>query len=166
MKKAFSIIPFAVALFCGIASAQEPQDLKDFPVCKYCNMNRAQYAHSRVLVVYDDETQFGACSIHCAAVDLAINLDKSPTAIRVGDYYSRELIDAETAYWVIGGIKVGVMTKTGKWAFLRKKEAERFISENGGEMATFDQALKATYEDMYADSKMIRGKRRIRNMQN
>jgi copper chaperone NosL len=166
MKKAFSIIPFAAVLFCGIASAQEPQDLKDFPACKYCNMNRAQYAHSRVLVVYDDGTQFGACSIHCAAVDLAINLDKSPTAIRVGDYYSKELIDAETAYWVIGGIKIGVMTKRGKWAFLRKKEAEGFISENGGEMATFDQALKAAYEDMYADSKMIRGKRQIRRMQN
>lgn len=165
MRKAFSIISFAVVLFCGIASAQEPRDLKDFPLCKYCNMNRAQYAHSRVLVVYDDGTQFGACSIHCAAVDLAVNLDKNPASIRVGDYYSKELIDAETANWVIGGMKIGVMTKRGKWAFLRKKEAEKFISENGGKLATFDQALKATYEDMYADSKMIRGKRKIRNMQ-
>jgi copper chaperone NosL len=166
MKIAFPLIPFAVMLFCGFASAQEPQDLKDFPACKYCSMNRAQYAHSRVLVVYDDGTQLGACSIYCAAVDLAINLDKSPTAIRVGDYYSKELIDAETAYWVIGGIKIGVMTKRGKWAFLRKTVAERFISENGGKMATFEEALKATYEDMFADSKMIRSKRKIRNMQN
>jgi copper chaperone NosL len=166
MGRTFCIIALAVVLFCGIASAQEPQDLKDFPACKYCNMNRAQYAHSRVVVLYDDGTQFGACSIYCAAVDLAVNLDKSPTAIRVGDYYSKELVDAESAYWVIGGIKIGVMTKRGKWAFLRKKEAEKFISENGGKMATFDQALKATYEDMYVDSKMIRGKRKIRTMQN
>ncbi len=166
MKTAFPSFRLRLCSFARFASAQEPQDLKDLPLCKYCNMNRAQYAHSRVLVVYDDGTQFGACSIYCAAVDLAVNLDKSPTSIRVGDYYSKELIDAETAYWVIGGIKIGVMTKRGKWAFLRKKEAEKFISENGGKLATFEQVLKATYEDMYGDSKMIRGKRKIRNMQN
>lgn len=166
MKAAFAIIPLAVVLFYAIASTQELQDIQDLPACKYCNMNRAQYAHSRVLVVYDDGTRFGGCSIYCAAIDLAINLDRSPTSIRVGDYYSKALIDAETAYWVIGGIPIGVMTRRGKWAFLRKEDAERFIAENSGKLATFEQILKATYEDMYADSIMIRGKRKFRSMQN
>jgi nitrous oxide reductase accessory protein NosL len=166
MKGSFLIPLLSIAIFCGIASAQEPQDIKDAPTCMHCNMKRAQYAHTRVLIEYDDGTQLGACSIYCAAIDLAINLDKTPKAIRVGDYYSKALIDAEAAYWVIGGTKIGVMTKRGKWAFLRKKDAEHFMSQNGGKMGAFDDALKATYEDMYADSKMIRGKRRIKRMQN
>lgn len=166
MKAAFVGILFAAIILCGIASAQDLEDTNDLPACKYCNMNRAQYAHSRVLVIYDDGTRFGACSIYCAAVDLAVNLDKKPTSVLVGDYYSKELIDVETAFWVIGGVKAGVMTKRAKWAFARKREAERFIAENGGKPTTFEQVLKATYEDMYNDSKMIRTKRRIRQMQN
>jgi copper chaperone NosL len=165
MKRTFLIILLLIIILQGTVSALEPQDLKDFPTCEYCAMNRAQYAHSRVLVEYEDGTRFGACSIHCAAVNIAMNLNKSPKSIRVGDYYSTELIDAESAYWVIGGMKTGVMTKRGKWAFQRKRDAEKFISENGGEMATFEQALNAAYEDMYMDLKMIRGKRKVRGMQ-
>jgi hypothetical protein len=37
--------------------------------------------------------------------------------------------------------------------------------ENNGIMATFDQALKAAYESMHADTKMIRDKRRMMKMQ-
>ena len=162
MKITFLIILLAMMVVHGTASALEPQDIKDFPTCKYCSMNRAQFAHSRIVVEYDDGTRFGACSLHCAAVNFAINLNKNPKAIRVGDYYSTELIDAETAYWVIGGMKPGVMTKRGKWAFQRKNDAEKFISENGGEMTAFEQALNAAYEDMYMDLKMIRSKRKIR----
>ena len=56
------------------------------------------------------------------------------------------------------------MTKRAKWAFADKKGAEAFIKENGGKLAYFDDAMKATYEDMYADTKMIREKRAKRKM--
>ena len=77
----------------------------------------------------------------------------------MADYDKKNLIDAEKAYWVIGGNKPGVMTKTGKWAFADKKDAEAFIKEHGGKLANFDDAMKTTYEDMYNDTKMIREKR-------
>jgi copper chaperone NosL len=166
MKAASFIILFSVVIFWGSAFAQGTQDLGDSTSCKYCKMNIAQHPQTRIVITYEDGTEIELCSIYCAAIDMATNLDKSPKAIRVGDYYSKELIDAETAIWVIGGIKVGVMSKKGKWAFLAKKEAETFISENGGKMATFDQALQATYEDMYEDSKMIRGRKKIKRMHN
>ena len=55
------------------------------------------------------------------------------------------------------------MTKSAKWAFADKKDAEAFIKENGGKLANFDDAMKASYEDMYNnmynDTKMIREKR-------
>lgn len=140
-------------------------DIQKVQKCSYCGMDRGQFAFSRVMINYDDGSSVGTCSLHCAAVDLALNIDKTPTSIEVGDLKTKKLIDAETATWVIGGNKPGVMSKRAKWAFADKAEADSYIKENGGEVASFDVAMKATYEDMYADTKMIREKRKMKKMQ-
>jgi nitrous oxide reductase accessory protein NosL len=57
------------------------------------------------------------------------------------------------------------MTKRAKWAFGKKEDAEKFKTENGGDLGSFEQAIKASYEDMYADTKMIRERRKMRKMQ-
>ena len=157
-----TIVLFSL-FFVAIGFAQE--DVKKHPSCKYCGMDREKFAHSRVLIEYEDGTAEGMCSLHCTAVDLAINIDKAPKAIKVGDYGTKNLIDAEKAFWVIGGSKMGVMTKRAKWAFEKKEEAEKFMKENGGDLATFEQAIKATYEDMYQDTRMIRERRKMRKME-
>jgi hypothetical protein len=128
-------------------------------------MDREKFAHSRMLVEYEDGTSLGTCSLHCLAVELAIHIDKTPKTTLVGDYNSKTLIDAEKAFWVIGGSKMGVMTKRAKWAFGKKEDAEKFKTENGGDLASFEQVIKASYEDMYADTKMIRERRKMRKMQ-
>ena len=166
MKK-FGLLFLAITtvLFTGtffLAQAQE--DVQKITSCKYCGMDRAKFAHSRMLVAYDDGSQLGTCSIHCLAVDLALNIDKTPKTIEVGDYNTKKLIDAEKAVWVIGGNKPGVMTKRAKWAFAEKGAAEAFVKENQGKVATFDDAMKATYEDMNDDTKMIRERRKMRQM--
>lgn len=140
-------------------------DVKDIPACKYCGMNREMFAHSRMLIEYNDGTKVGLCSLHCAAVDLALNLDKSPKAILVGDYGQKVLIDAEKAIWIIGGSKPGVMTQNAKWAFADKADAERFRQESGGRLTSFDEALEAAYKDLADDTKMIRERRKMRKMQ-
>jgi len=156
----FALLSLAVAP--GIASAQE--DISKHPSCSYCGMDRAKFAHSRVLVVYEGGSEFGACSLHCAAVDMAVNIDKTPTAIMVGDYNTKQLINAEKAFWVLGGKKMGVMTKRAKWAFENKANADKFIQENGGEPVSFERAVQASYEDMYQDTRMIREKRKMKRM--
>jgi hypothetical protein len=65
------------------------------------------------------------------AVELALQIDKTPKVIMVGDYGSKALIDAEKAFWVMGGNKMGVMTHRAKWAFENREDAEKFIKENG-----------------------------------
>jgi copper chaperone NosL len=155
----------AVCLFLltGVAFAQD--DIKKHPACTYCGMDREKFAHTRMLMEYDDGTTEGVCSLHCAAIDLAVHIEKTPKAILVADYNTKKLIDADKATWVIGGNKMGVMTKRGKWAFGNKEDAEKFKAENGGDIATFDQAMKTAYEDMYADTKMIREKRKMKKME-
>ena len=153
-----------VFLFPGSAVWALDNDIKEFPSCKFCGMNREMFAHSRIYIDYSDHSKEGLCSLHCAAVDLALNLDKAPNMIYVGDYVSKTLIDAETAIWVIGGSKPGVMTKNAKWAFANKANADAFQKEFGGRIAGFDEALEAAYKDLADDTKMIRERRKARKM--
>jgi nitrous oxide reductase accessory protein NosL len=134
-------------------------DIAKHQSCKFCGMDREKWNFSRVYLEYDDASTEGTCSIHCAAVDLALNLDKSPKTIWVADYGTKQLIDAEKAVWVLGGKKPGVMTRRAKWAFAEKAAAEAFVKENEGAIAAFDEVVKGAYQDMYEDTKMIRERR-------
>ena len=158
MKRRTVLTVALCLLLTAYAFAEE--DITKHKACKYCGMDREKFAHSRMLIEYEDGMAVGTCSIHCAAIDLATNIDKTPKVIWVGDYQTKELVDAEKAVWVIGGSKMGVMTKNAKWAFGKTEEANAFVTANGGNISTFDQAMKAAYEDMYADTKMIREKRK------
>ena len=65
---------------------------------------------------------------------------------------------------MIGGDKQGVMTLRAKWAFETKNAAEMFVSKHGGRLAGFEDAMRAAFEDMYEDIRMIRKKREMRRM--
>jgi copper chaperone NosL len=161
MKKQILSVLFIACMLSIGGVAFGDADIEKDPSCKYCGMNRAQFAHSRMVVEYEDGTSLGTCSIHCLAIELIVNMDKTPRSLKVGDFNSKKLIDAEKAFWVIGGNKPGVMTKKAKWAFENKADAEKFIAENGGSLSTFDEAMRASFEDMYSDIKMIREKRKM-----
>ncbi|PKN22641.1 MAG: hypothetical protein CVU64_24690 [Deltaproteobacteria bacterium HGW-Deltaproteobacteria-21] len=139
-------------------------DIQQAPSCPFCGMDRQKFAHSRAFVEYDDGSILGTCSIHCAAVDMAVNIDKTPVRVWVGDYITKELIDAESAIWVMGGNKMGVMTKRAKWAFGTREEAEQFVKQEGGTAVGFEAAMKASFEDMYEDTRMIRERRKAKRM--
>lgn len=162
MKKVFAFFLVAgIALFAGVVPAAM-DDITTHQSCKYCGMDREKFGHSRMLIEYDDGSTAAICSIHCAAVDLSIHIDRTPRAIWVGDLNTRRLIDAEKAAWVIGGSRPGVMTRNAKWAFEKPGDAEAFVKENGGKTATFEEAMRAAYVDMYEDTKMIRDKRKMK----
>ena len=114
-----------------------------------------------MLIEYDDGTVAAVCSLHCAAIDMANNIDKTPKSVRVADFNGRQLIGADHAFWVIGGNRPGVMSKRGKWAFEKESDAETFMQTNQGRLGSFEEAMKASYEDMSEDMKMIRDKRRM-----
>ena len=161
MLRKAALVTVAVALFstpAGLTFGAEA-DIAKHPSCRYCGMDREKWNLSRVYLEYDDGSTEGTCSIHCAAVDLALNLDKSPKTIWVADFATKQLIDAEKAVWVIGGRKQGVMTRRAKWAFGDQTAAEAFIQINEGAAATFDQVIEGAYLDMHEDTKMIRERR-------
>ena len=109
--------------------------------CKLCGMDRTYFAHSRMLTTYADGGTLGSCSLHCAATDLKKNPGRKVKSLQVADLNTKKLIDARKATWVIGGKKSGVMTNVPKWAFAKKSDAEKFTKEQGGTVASFDEAL-------------------------
>lgn len=162
MKKFLMIFFFCLIGFSP-ASASQHRDQLDHLSCSYCGMDRTKFGHSRMLVKYQDGGEVGTCSLHCLALEFANAIDRVPKQILVADYSSGDLVDAEQATWVLGGNQQGVMTSRAKWAFAERSTAERFIAEHGGEITDFDQAIKASYEDMYQDTQRIRKMRAMKN---
>lgn len=158
MKKLILVSLLLLVIASGVFAMDA--DIANLPSCSYCGMDRGKFAFSRMLIEYDDDTYAGVCSLHCAAIELAANTGKTPRRILVADHDSTKLIDAESAFWVIGGIRPGVMTANPKWAFASHSSAERFIKANGGVAANFETVIKAAYEDMYQDTKRIRERRK------
>jgi len=160
MKK---LVLFCTLLLAGAATLavamEQMADIAKHPSCAYCGMDRQKFAQSRMEIDYANGGSVGLCSLHCAALELANQMDKMPEAIKVGDHNSKELIDAEQAAWVMGGSAKGVMTGRAKWAFADKAAAEKFIVANGGELVDFEAAVNGAYQDMYQDTRMIRMKR-------
>jgi copper chaperone NosL len=163
LMKRSAILLIMISLVLGISSIVFAET-HGKEACPFCGMEKEKFGHSWMVIEYDDAKKQGFCSIHCASLDLALHIDKTPAKIYVGDYNTKNLIDAEKAHWVIGGNKPGVMTKRAKWAFENKSDADAFMKENGGAAANFDEAMKAAYEDMYTDTKMIRDKRKMMKM--
>lgn len=163
MKKLLALL--LVLLAASVAPAAEKADPVEPKICTYCGMARSVFAHTRMLVEYHDGARVGTCSLHCTALDMANNLNYAPVSIMVADYPSHEMIDAQTAHWVVGGKLPGVMSTRGKWAFDSKAKALKFIAESGGSLVGFEEALKGAYEDMYKDTLMIREKRKAKMMQ-
>lgn len=165
MKSQLTGCTFLILLMVILAMMPLPvwsaeEDVSAIPSCPLCGMDRHQFAHSRMLIHYTDGSQFGACSLHCAALEMAYHPGKIPTTIEVADLNTHRLVDVETATWVIGGDKTGVMTANPKWAFATADDARQFVNAHGGTVVDFEQAISAAYADMYTDTRMIREKRK------
>ena len=145
MKKVMMFL--IICMLFAYATAGAAGTVESPKACRQCGMDRTVFDQSRMLIVYADGTTVGVCSIHCAAVDMKQNKDKQVKSIMVADYITKELTDARTATWVLGGKKEGVMTSLAKWAFARGEDARKFVQENGGEVVSFDQAMKAAEDE-------------------
>lgn len=147
-------------------SRPEENDIAKFPKCPYCGMDRKAFHHSRMLIHYSNEVPDATCSLHCAAVSLALNIDAEPKAIWVADNASKDepkpLVEAAKASFLIGGSTPGVMTTRAKAAFGSQAAAKAAQDAQGGDLGGFDQALEAAYADMAKDVARIRKNREER----
>ncbi len=138
-------------------------ELKKYPKCPYCGMDRTMWNHSRHLVHYDDNLADGTCSLHCLAISLSLNLDRGPKAIYAADFGSdsqiKPLINVDDATYLAGSELPGTMTKESKMAFASPEAANAALKNHGGDLLDVDEALTRAYLGMARDTAMIRKKR-------
>jgi len=138
-------------------------ELKKYPKCPYCGMDRTMFNHSRHLVHYDDDLVDVACSIHCLSISLSLNLDRGPKAIYAADFGAegkpKPLVNVDKATYLIGSKLIGTMTKKSKMAFASAEKAKAVRAKEGGELGKFDDALRESYLSMANDTMMIRKRR-------
>ena len=140
------VLALAVFGLCA-GPVQAQDDIADHRQCAECGMDRKAYGFSRMLVVYSADKEVGVCSLHCAVAAMNRQQEQPVQALRVADRNSHELIPVESATWVLGGKKRGVMTRRAKWAFSEKSAAEIFTKEYGGELVSWEEALAAARAD-------------------
>ncbi len=147
---AVSAVQLVMMVFVGITAfaGGDHNDIDNHRSCDFCGMDRKAYGFSRMLIRYQDGTEVGVCSLHCAVIELDANKDRAVNALLVADRNTRTMFDAEKAFWIIGGSKRGVMTQRPKWAFQSKAAAEAFIAEYGGKIVPWAEALAAAREDL------------------
>jgi len=138
-------------------------ELKKYPKCPYCGMDRTQWQHSRHLIQYDDNLVDGTCSIHCLAISLSLNIDRGPKAIYAPDFGSdaeiKPMVNVDDMTYLINSQLKGTMTKTSKMAFASADAAKVAQTANGGELGNFDEALTAAYVGMAEDTVQTRKRR-------
>ena len=134
-------------------------EFEKYPRCPYCGMARKMWSQTRHLIQYEDDSTEGTCSIHCASLSLALNMDRGPKKIWVGDAGAegevKPLIEADKAFYAIQPGQMGTMTGNRKWAYADEAKAKA----TGGTVVDFDGALQAAYVDMGKNTIGIRKRR-------
>jgi nitrous oxide reductase accessory protein NosL len=136
---ALVLLSLAVAVVAG-------NDIDQFRSCSQCGMDRKAYGYSRMMINYENGTQVGVCSVHCAVTEMNKHAEHAVKSLQVADRDTRTLIDVKKAFWVIGGSKRGVMTQIPTWAFATKEGAEAFVASSGGKTGSWESVLLAARE--------------------
>lgn len=121
--------------------ASESPGLAAETTCAKCGMEVSAYAYSHAEIIKENGEPEKFCSVTCALQIARLN---PMSRIRVADYDTHELIDAEKAFWVVGGSKPGVMSREAKWAFGIKARAEVFIGAWGGALVDWKEVVRLT----------------------
>lgn len=143
-------------------------ELKKYPRCRYCGMERAKFSHSRHLIVFEDDAVDATCSLHCAAIGLSLNMDRGPKGLYAGDAgadgETKPLVAVDKAFYVIDASKPGVMTKVSNFAYADKGKAQAVAAAEasakaGARVVDFNAALREAYLNMAEDTIMVRARR-------
>jgi copper chaperone NosL len=144
----------------------EENDIDKYPMCPYCGMDRRFNHSSRMLIHFANDLPDPLCSIHCAAISLALNLSLDPKVIYVGDNAvdsdPKPLVEVGKATFLVGSDLPGVMTWNSKVAYGSAEAATAAQKIHGGQLADFQQTLRISFTDLADDVDKMRKNREER----
>ncbi len=151
MRKTFFVcilLALSNLAFLGISLAEEQR------WCPLCSMDLKMFWRSTHWLTSSNGTRTGYCSIHCASQvyeKTPIEIDKWEAV----DHDTQKLLNARTAHFLIGSSLTGTMTAVSKIAFADVKIARRYQHQYGGQIGSFDDALKRSLDDLASDGAFI-----------
>lgn len=113
--------------------------------CSVCGMWIDLYMKTRHVITLEDGSSESFCSIACASKYIKGH-EGNISRVMAADFNTRELVNAEEAFYLSGSDVPGVMTYTSRIAFSTQKAADAFQKKHGGSIITFDQALRELEE--------------------
>ena len=110
--------------------------------CVVCGMYIDRYQKTAAELVLKD----GAMEHTCGVADMLREVEHAGgqsafRSIKVHDWFSGELVDAQTATYVLGS-KVAPDMMPNLIAFAKREEAEAFVAKEGGEVIDFQTATR------------------------
>ena len=141
------------------------QDGEGKEFCPICGMKLKNFYKTTHASVDKNGEKKHYCSMRCLIVDnnkSGANLDEA----MVVDSKSEKIINAKTAFYVVGSDVAGTMSATSKLAFSDKNDALEFIKTHGGELKSYDDALKIAKESLKKDdeNRMAKVKKSVHPM--
>lgn len=162
MKRVLVII-FALFLFGAVGFAEFNKMSSGNPVllqqgehkhwCPVCGMNLKMYYKTNHFVKLKNGENRQYCSIRCLASDYD-EIKEQINEILVVDADTEKIINAKSAFYLVGSKIPGTMSMVSKLAFESKASAEKFQKENGGEIKSFPEALDMALSSLLSDVAM------------
>ncbi len=116
--------------------------------CVICGMHLPTFYKTSHAAETKTGTKRQYCSLHCVVEDNEIN-KTDLVNLKVVDTNSLKLISVYKAFYVVGSSKPGTMSRTSKYAFAKKAEAEAFAKEFGGKVMSFNDTYTVSMKDSY-----------------
>jgi nitrous oxide reductase accessory protein NosL len=108
--------------------------------CRVCGMYIDQYQKTAAELVLKDGTIEHTCGVACMLREVTDAGGYSAfKSVKVHDWVSGKLVDAETATYVLGSNVIPDMVPN-YIAFAKREEAEAFVAKEGGEVIDFNVA--------------------------
>ncbi len=120
---------------------QKGEDAKS---CSVCGMKLPMFYKTNHAAKDSKGETKQYCSIHCL-VDHKHSEKTTDEGVVAVD--TLKFIDAKKAFYVIASKKKGTMSKVSKYAFSTKEKAQEFVKNNGGKMASYEQAVVEAKKD-------------------
>jgi nitrous oxide reductase accessory protein NosL len=129
------------------------------PWCSVCGMNLKMFYKTSYTAELDNHEMHQYCSIRCLVVDdKKHHIDMSK--VKVVDAKTQKLIEAHSAFYVVGSKVKGTMSKVSKLAFTKKSDAEAFVKKFKGHIVTFEDALAMARKSLKKDMMMLSMKKK------
>lgn len=126
--------------------------------CPICGMSIKKYYKTSHTSKLQNETSRQYCSIRCLVKDdLEYGINKN--SVQVVDFISEKLINAKSAYYVLGSEVKGTMSRISKLAFLKEEEAKAFIKKYSGQIKSFDEAFDEAKKNLKTDTSFFKTKK-------